>query len=74
MPKLPVLSGQNVIKALGKLGYTVDHQTGSHAILYKPGHPNPVTVPMHSGDMKSGPLRRILKDAGLTIAAFKDPA
>jgi len=33
MPKLPIISGQEVIKAVNKLGYEIDHQTGSHIIL-----------------------------------------
>ncbi|WP_455285409.1 type II toxin-antitoxin system HicA family toxin [[Eubacterium] cellulosolvens] len=33
MPKLPVVSGIEVVKALAKIGYDVDHQTGSHMIL-----------------------------------------
>lgn len=28
MPKLPVLSYLEVIKALNKIGYNIDHQTG----------------------------------------------
>jgi predicted RNA binding protein YcfA (HicA-like mRNA interferase family) len=72
LSKLPVCRAREVIAALRRAGFTVDHQTGSHAILYKPGHPNPVTVPMHSGDVKSGTLRRIVKDAGLTIDDFRD--
>jgi len=32
MPKLPVVSGLEVAKALSKIGYEVDHQTG--VILY----------------------------------------
>ena len=72
MAKLPVCRAREVIAALRQAGFTVDHQTGSHAILYKSGHPNPITVPMHSGDLKSGTLRRIVKDAGLTIDGFRD--
>ncbi len=33
MPKLPVLSAKEVIKALLKLGYVFDHQKGSHIVL-----------------------------------------
>ena len=33
MTKLPLLSGNKVCTALGKIGYRVDHQTGSHIIL-----------------------------------------
>jgi predicted RNA binding protein YcfA (HicA-like mRNA interferase family) len=30
---MPILSGQDAVRAFAKLGYTVDHQTGSHIIL-----------------------------------------
>ncbi|MFB0561457.1 MAG: type II toxin-antitoxin system HicA family toxin [Candidatus Lokiarchaeia archaeon] len=33
MSKLPVVSGQKVVKALSKIGYEFDHQTGSHICL-----------------------------------------
>ncbi|MEM2275527.1 MAG: type II toxin-antitoxin system HicA family toxin, partial [Thermoproteota archaeon] len=33
MSKLPVVSAMDVVKALSKIGYEVDHQTGSHIIL-----------------------------------------
>jgi predicted RNA binding protein YcfA (HicA-like mRNA interferase family) len=33
MSKLPVCSGLDAVKAFGKIGYAVDHQTGSHIIL-----------------------------------------
>lgn len=71
MPKLPVCRSREAVAALRKAGFAVDHQTGSHAILYKPGHPNPVTVPMHRDDLKPGTLRRIIKDAGLTVDEFR---
>jgi len=57
---------------LRRAGFVVDHHTGGHAILYKAGHPNPVTVPMHPGDIKSGTLRRIVRDAGLTVEEFRE--
>ena len=57
--------------ALRRDGFEIDHHTGSHAILYKAGHPNPVSVPEHSHDTKPGTLRRIIKDAGLTVEEFR---
>ncbi len=33
MNKLPVVSGKDVVKALKKIGYEFDHQTGSHMVL-----------------------------------------
>jgi len=33
LSKLPVISGKDLCKKLGKVGYVFDHQTGSHIIL-----------------------------------------
>jgi predicted RNA binding protein YcfA (HicA-like mRNA interferase family) len=33
MTKLPVVSGRELVQALGKIGYVSDHQRGSHMIL-----------------------------------------
>ena len=33
MSKMPVCSGRDAVRAFGKIGYAVDHQTGSHIIL-----------------------------------------
>jgi predicted RNA binding protein YcfA (HicA-like mRNA interferase family) len=72
VPKQPVCTARQAVKALRRAGFSVDHQTGGHAILYKAGHPNPVTVPMHARDLKPGTLRQIIKDAGLTVDEFRD--
>lgn len=48
MPKLPLLSGQDVVKALSRLGYEQDHQTGSHMILRHRDPPHRrLTVPKY---------------------------
>ncbi len=69
-PKLPVCSGKKVVKALRKIGYEVDHQTGSHIILrnVKPPHRR-LTVPNHK-EIAKGTLRKIIKEAGLTVEEF----
>lgn len=66
--KLPILSGKEVVKALGKLGYMVNDQKGSHIHLR---HPilRPLTVPKHP-EVARGTLRIIIKDADLTIEKF----
>ena len=33
MSKLPVVSGRDAVRAFGRFGYEVDHQTGSHIIF-----------------------------------------
>ena len=69
-PKLPVCSGKKVVKALKKIGYEVDHQTGSHIILrhVRPPHRR-LTVPNHK-EIAKGTLRKIIKEAGLTVEEF----
>jgi predicted RNA binding protein YcfA (HicA-like mRNA interferase family) len=70
VPKLPVLSGKDVIKALGKLGYETDHQTGSHVILRQREKPHRrLTVPNHK-EIAKGTLLAIIKQAGLTRDEF----
>ncbi len=70
MPKLPILSGKDVVKTLSKIGYKIDHQTGSHIILRhkKPPHRR-ITVPDHK-EIAKGTLRAIIKQAGLTVEEF----
>ena len=36
MTKLPAISGRDTVKALRKIGYEIDHQTGSHMICGEP--------------------------------------
>jgi len=68
MTRLPVLSAREVIRALSKAGYYVRDQKGSHVHLRHPSRP-PLTVPNHP-EVARGTLRRILRDAGLTVEEF----
>jgi len=68
--KLPVVSGVDVVKALAKAGYELDHQTGSHMILRRKEPPHlRVTVPNHK-EIAKGTLRAIIRDSGLTVEEF----
>ena len=72
MPKLPIVSGKEVVKALAKLGYIIDHQTGSHIILRNKDPPHRrLTIPNHK-EIAKGTLRAIIKQAGLTREGFMD--
>lgn len=70
MPKLPVVKPRVVIRKLKKIGFVVDHITGSHYVLYKEGHPNLVTIPLHNKDLKPGTIHNILEQSGLTVSQF----
>ena len=70
MPKLPVVSGIEIVKALAKIGYEIDHQTGSHMILRQKEEPHRrLTVPKHK-EIAKGTLRAIIRQAGLTVEEF----
>ncbi len=69
--KLPVVSGEETIKALCKAGFKVVRQKGSHVRLEKKTEKGTikVTVPLHP-ILKKGTLRIILKQAGLGVGEF----
>jgi predicted RNA binding protein YcfA (HicA-like mRNA interferase family) len=68
MPALPIISGTDCVQALGRLGYVVVGQKGSHVRLHCDGR-GPVTVPMHR-ELKRGTLRSIVRSADLTVEDF----
>ena len=61
--KLPVLSGERLIKILIKHGFTHMRQSGSHVVLQKGDRV--FSVPLHE-ELKRGTLRSILNQAGLS--------
>ena len=63
MPKLPVLSGRDLIDILKSLGFVVARQKGSHISLQK-GQFKKV-VPLHD-DLAKGTILGILKQCGLS--------
>jgi len=66
--RLPVCSGLDAIRAFQKLGYQVDHQTGSHIVLRHP-QMRRLTVPNHK-ELAKGTLRALIRDAGVTREEF----
>ena len=68
MPPLPICSGADTIRALGKVGYRIVRTEGSHVRLNCPGRP-PVTVPLHR-ELDRGTLRSILRQAQLGPEEF----
>lgn len=67
MPKLPVLKPKELIQHLKKLGFSIDHQTGSHVIMYRHDTGKRVVVPYHMKDLPKGTLRAILRESGISI-------
>jgi predicted RNA binding protein YcfA (HicA-like mRNA interferase family) len=69
--KLPIISARECISALGKVGFYVVRQKGSHITMRCDNPPGRVTVPNHR-TIKPGMLRRIINDAGLTVDEFSN--
>jgi len=69
MPKLPVISGAEAIRALERLGFVVVRQRGSHLVLRR-GSMGCV-VPNHR-ELKLGTLLGLLKQAGVSPDDFID--
>lgn len=69
MVKLAGVSGKKAVKAFNKTGYNLDHQTGSHMILYHP-HKLPLSIPNHK-ELAEGLLKSQVKRAGTSQQEFR---
>ncbi|MDK2854801.1 MAG: hypothetical protein PWQ41_350 [Bacillota bacterium] len=73
MTRLPRVTGKDVLKALLRLGFTVDHIEGSHHYLRPKGGGRLVTVPVHAGEiLPLKTLKTILDQAALTVDQLKE--
>lgn len=70
MSELPQISGLDAVRAFGKAGFNIARQAGSHVILKKEGHRYLLSVPLHKS-LKTGTLRRLIRDAELTVEEFR---
>ena len=72
--KLPRdVSGRDLARAFHRLGYRIDHQTGSHIRLVRDSATGTqgLTIPAHS-TLKVGTLNSILKLAGEQLSIARD--
>lgn len=61
--RLPVISGAELVAALGQLGWVSVRQRGSHVRLKHPERSVSLVIPLHR-ELKRGTLAGILRDAG----------
>ena len=66
-----VFSGREVVKALHRIGFVVDHQRGSHIFLHNLEKNISIIVPNHK-EVKKGTLNSILKKANISIKDLKE--
>jgi predicted RNA binding protein YcfA (HicA-like mRNA interferase family) len=69
MPRLPVMSGREVVRAFEKHGWEVARQRDSHIIMVKAGQNVTLSVPDHK-EVARGTLRSLIRSAGLTVQEF----
>ena len=72
MPPLPNLTAKEIIAVLGKRGFILVRQSGSHKI-YKNISGKRVTVPFHGSKiLHPKVLRSIIRDAEIDILKLKE--
>ena len=71
-PRLPRITGFEVIKALRRGGWYLHYQRGSHTYLKHPDYlERRVTIAVHGATIiKPKTLQSILKQAGLSLEEF----
>ena len=68
MARLPVISGDEFVAAVARIGFSLDRMEGSHMILIGPTGRR-LSVPRHR-ELGRGLLRALIRDTGLTREAF----
>ena len=66
MSKLPQISGQELVRALSKIGFAVRRQHGSHIILRRTDPFAQTVVPDHR-KIDRGTLRAILRQTDIEV-------
>ncbi|MBI4334941.1 MAG: type II toxin-antitoxin system HicA family toxin [Chloroflexi bacterium] len=66
---MPVLKGDDAIKAFGKGGFKLDHWQGGHAILYHADKRH-LSIPGGRKELAPGTLRTLIRKAGLSVDDF----
>ncbi len=67
MPKLPPVSGAEVVRALERLGFVKVRQSGSHVVMRREA--KGCVVPMHA-EVKVGTLAGVLRQADVAAEEF----
>jgi len=75
MGRLRVLSGREVCRILEAHGFAEIRRRGSHVVMQHRTAAGTVTVPVPDHpELKSGTLRSIIRQSGLSREAFSSPS
>ena len=72
MSRLPQVNYRKVISALKRAGFVEHNQIGSHLIFVNEEENLQTSVPIHSGDIGRGLLKKILKQAQISEEEFRE--
>ena len=67
MPRLPRLSGSEIVRTFERLGFEQVRQRGSHVVLRR--EEQGCVVPLHR-EVKTGTLAGIVRQSGVTMDNF----
>lgn len=68
MPKLPILSGKQLLKLLQKNGFILVRQKGSHVFVGSKNGELTTVIPLHGNeDLGKGLLKTILNDLEISV-------
>jgi predicted RNA binding protein YcfA (HicA-like mRNA interferase family) len=70
MPRLPVVSGREAVRAFQKAGWRRVSQVGDHVTLDRDGARYLITIPLHR-ELAKGLLRDAIRKAGMTVDEFR---
>ena len=69
--KLKICSYKELTRKLEKAGY-IRIRTSKHPVYYSEKYGMTVPVPMHSGDVPKGLLRKIIKEMRISVRNFNE--
>lgn len=73
MPRLPRITGRQLLRALSRDGWRETRVKGSHHRLEHSNRSQKITVVVHAGAIvKPGTLQGILDDAGMTTDRLRE--
>lgn len=69
-PKLPIISGKQLMIFFSKNGFQFIRQRGSHMVMRRNNEPHTILVIPDHSELDRGTLRSIIKDSGFSIDEF----
>ncbi|MDD5147647.1 MAG: type II toxin-antitoxin system HicA family toxin [Candidatus Daviesbacteria bacterium] len=71
MPKPPVVKPKELIKALKKKGFEIDHTSGSHYVMYNSDKTLRAVIAYHNRPLKRKTIMSILKSINISVEELR---